>query len=122
MQLFILHTGEKGTVQQLCGTLGALEDAPVHPAGVLRHRQDAADGIQGKTLLIAVKGDGEFFVYIAFKHAAKESVEAAVVLKDHILPCHRITPPSQTVIAAGTLPAAAALAPSPLIAAEGSGR
>ena len=51
---------------------------------------NSANRIEGKniSLLIAVEGDGELFMHIAFKDAAEETLKGAIILKNDFFPSH----------------------------------
>jgi len=93
-RLFICHTGVKSPVKQ-SGCTGREGGYAAHdPATVGKVGLDAANGIEGKNgkFLIAGKGNGEFFIDVAFINAAKKSLKAAVVFVYHIDPGHYSSP------------------------------
>ena len=57
---------------------------------IFRQRMNGANRIEGKNtpLLIAVEGDGELFMHIAFKDAAEETLKSAIILKNDFFPSH----------------------------------
>ena len=88
------HARQKGASQELRRLRRVLHDAAVDAPRVLRLREHRPNGIEREytRFLIALKGDGEFFIDIAVVDAAEKPVKAAVVLIDDILPRHDAHP------------------------------
>ena len=109
-KLLVLQTGQPGPAQDLQSRRGQALQTVVNPLAMVPAGNHHPHRIQGDAFLIAVKGDGEFFMGIAVEHTAQEAGEAAVILKDHIL--HGVTR-HRTATAADILGAAAGPAPWP---------
>ena len=90
--LLVGEAGEKAAPHNIACRLGAGGNAVVDTLPFLGFRSNKPHFIETATILIAAKGDGEFFMDIALEHAAKKAFKAAVILKNNIAPCHRITP------------------------------
>ena len=90
--LLVGETSEKAAPHNIACRLGAGGNAVVDTLPLLGFRGNKPHFIETATILIAAKGDGEFFMDIALEHAAEKAFKRTVILKNHIAPCHRITP------------------------------
>ena len=86
------HTGEKSAPHYIRCAFGTPQNTVVYTAGMLSLCHHIAHLIQRPTFLIAGKSNGEFFIYITLKHAAQKPFKSAVILKNHISPCHTVHP------------------------------
>ena len=90
--LLVGEAGEKAAPHNIPCCLGTGGNAVVDTLPFLGFRSNKPHFIETATILIAAKGDGEFFMDIALEHAAEKAFKRTVILKNHIAPCHWITP------------------------------